>query len=100
VAVLPLPFSTMAQRWALRQELIRAYNPVFQRHEPLRAAGDLNGKVEELERKHQEQTAQVGLLLANMNKFFEPQPVAPRRRIGFLPQTPPSGRDAITENEN
>src|SRR5690242_12491193 len=25
VAVLPLPFSTMAQRWALRQELIRAY---------------------------------------------------------------------------
>jgi hypothetical protein len=100
VAVLPMPFSTSAQRWALRQELIRAYNPVFQAHEPPPAAGDLARKVDELERKHQEQTAQVGLLLVNMNKFFEPQPVPPRHRIGFVPQTAPSGRDAITENGN
>jgi hypothetical protein len=99
VAVLPMPFSTMAQRWALRQELMRAYNPVFQMHEPPPAAS-LAGKVEELERKHQEQTAQVGMLLANMNRFFEPQPVPPRRRIGFLPQTAPSGCHALTENGN
>jgi hypothetical protein len=100
VAVLPIPFSTMAQRWALRHELIRAYNPVFQGHEPPPAAGDLTRKVDELERKNQEQSAQVGLLLANMNRFFEPQAVPPRRRIGFLPQTAPSGRNVITENGN
>jgi hypothetical protein len=100
VAVLPMPFSTLAQRWALRQELIRAYNPVLQGHERPPAAGDLAHKVDELERKHQEQTAQVGLLLANMNRFFEPLTVPPRRRIGFVPQTAPSGCDAITENGN
>ena len=30
VAVLPMPFSTTAQRWALRNELLRAYNPISQ----------------------------------------------------------------------
>ena len=30
VCVYPMPFSTSAQRWALRHELISAYNPVCQ----------------------------------------------------------------------
>jgi hypothetical protein len=91
VAVLAMPFSTTSQRLALRNELIWAYNPPCQSngHTPPRA--DLARKLDELEKRHQEQTAQVMLLLANVNRIFEPQPEQPRRRsIGFLPQVEPA----------
>jgi len=87
VATLPLPFSTTAQRCSLLQELLWAYNPVCQTTLPKTAPHDLARKVEELEQRHQEQSAQFGLLLASINRFFEPQPEPPRRRIGFLPST-------------
>jgi len=87
IATLPMPFSTTSQRWALRNELLWAYNPMCQGPTPKTPPADLAHKVEELERKHQEQTAQFGLLLASINRFFEPQPVPPRRQIGFLPST-------------
>jgi hypothetical protein len=90
VSVLPMPFSTTSQRCALRSELIWAYNP------PCQAAGaetpraDLARKLEDLEKRHQEQTAQVMQLLANVNRIFEPQPEPRRRSIGFLPQAEPA----------
>jgi hypothetical protein len=87
VATLPLPFSTTAQRWALRSELLWAYNPVCQTDTPKTPPTDLAHKVNELEKRHQEQSAQFGMLLASLNQFFQPQPETPRRRIGFLPST-------------
>src|ERR1700722_19905116 len=47
VSVLPMPFSTTQQRWALRSELVWAYNPACQ---PAL-------KLAELDKKHQEQAA-------------------------------------------
>jgi hypothetical protein len=85
-AVLPMPFSTTAQRVALRDELVWAYNPAWQGNPGKAGPGELAGRVEELEKKHQEQTAQVLLLLSNMNMAFEPQSMPARRRIGFLPE--------------
>ncbi len=84
VAVLPLPFSTTAQRRAIRSELIRAYNPLLQMEEARASSGDLARKFDELEKKYQAQTAQLMLLLAG-NPPGETQ--RPRRRIGFVPQT-------------
>jgi len=86
VATLLVPFSTTVQRQALRDVLIRAYNPVWQRRGSERPI-DLERKLEELERRNEEQTNQFRLLLATLNKFFEPLPVPPRRPIGFA--TPP-----------
>jgi hypothetical protein len=60
VAVLPMPFSTTAQRRELRNELVWAYNPECQTGE----------------------TAP-----ANINQSFQPLPEMQRRRIGFMPQT-------------
>ena len=79
VSVLPLPFSTTQQRVVMRNELIWAYNP------PCQATGagpssDLAVKLAELEKKHQEQTAQMMQLLATMNA----EAPATRRRIGFI----------------
>jgi hypothetical protein len=86
VAVLPMPFSTTAERTAARDQLIWAYKPLCQENRsPSAATGELARKLEALEKKHEEQTNQVGLLLATVNRFFEPQPEPPRRRIGFLP---------------
>jgi hypothetical protein len=87
VATLPMPFSTTSQRCALRDELMWAYNPVCQTHTPKAPPQELARKVEQLEMRHQEQTAQFGMLLASINRLFEPQPEPPRRRIGFLPST-------------
>jgi hypothetical protein len=88
VAVLPLPFSTTAQRWALLQELVSAYNPAWQ------PAGirptELVEKLDELERRHHEQGAQLGRLRARAEGWLEPHP-APRRRIGFMPHVEPAG---------
>jgi hypothetical protein len=55
--------------------------------------------VDELEKQHREQTAQVLLLLSNMNRMFEPQPIPVRGRIGFLPDSAPAAGDLpSTEN--
>ena len=90
VAVLPMPFSTTAQRRELRNELVRAYNPECQHEGTLLPQGELATKLGDLEKKHQEQTAQVMLLLSNINQSFQPPPETPRRRIGFMPQTEPA----------
>src|SRR5580704_17765893 len=74
VSVLPMPFSTISQRCALRSELIWAYNHVCQADGAKTPSMDLVRKLDELERRHQEQTAQVMLLLANVNRILEPQP--------------------------
>ena len=63
VSVLPLPFSTSQQRWALCRELIWAYNPLHQQGVVRDPPPDLRAIVPSL---------------------AEPQPER-RRRIGFLP---------------
>jgi len=78
-----MPFSTTAQRLLLRNELVRAYNPpclVPSEHAP---PAELVRKLDELERRHQEETAELRLLFAGARTYLEPQP--PRRRIGFIP---------------
>ena len=81
-----MPFSTSAQRVQLNNELIWAYNPTWQAHAPT-SAGGFARKLDELERKHDEQTTQFRLLLASIGRLFEPG-VEPRRRpIGFVPLT-------------
>jgi hypothetical protein len=87
VSVFLMPFSTTTQRWALRNELVWAYNPPCQT-DGSASAGELARKVDELEKKNQEQTAQVTLLLASINKPAESRPDPARRRIGFLPSSP------------
>lgn len=88
VAVLPLPFSTTAQRWALLQELVSAYHPSWQPAQ-IRPT-ELVAKLEELERRHQEHGAQLGWLRASTDGWMDVKP-EPRRRIGFLPQIEPAG---------
>ena len=83
VSLLLMPFSTTAQRLGARDELVGAYNPDCQANSA-KTAGELAQRVDEMAREHQEQTAHVLLLLSNMNRFFEPQPVPQRRPIGFL----------------
>lgn len=97
VAVLPMPYSTAAQRRAVCKELIAAYNPAWQSNGLAMSTAQLAGKVEELETRQQEQSQQILSLLSYIGKFFEPQPVAPRRPIGFLPQMLPAEAGA-TEN--
>ena len=64
VSVLPLPYTTTAQRHELLHQLLAAYNPEFQREGNLPAPA----------------------LMANFAALYPPQqPEAPRRRIGFLP---------------
>lgn len=65
VAVLPLPYSTTAQRRELRNELVGAYNPEFQRE------GTLNP---------------VDEFVASHHHTYITAPEAPRRRIGFMPE--------------
>ena len=85
IAVLPLPFSTTAQRRALCHELVSAYNPQCQSGGHALPAADLAARLADLEKNHRAQTEQVMLLLTNLNQAFLPLPEAPRRRIGFLP---------------
>ncbi len=59
VALLPMPFSTTSQRWAIRHELVRAYHPLYQ--------------------------SDTGLPPGN-HMALESKAL-PRRRIGFMPQT-------------
>ena len=64
IAVLPLPFSTTGQRLIVRNELIWAYNPPCQIERAQSQPAELVAKLEELERRHQEQTAELRLLFA------------------------------------
>lgn len=82
-AVLPMPFSTSAQRRALRNELISAYNPTHQAHHP-HSVDELTRCVEELETRQYEQHAQIAGMLAHLCRLFEPLPVKPKRPIGFV----------------
>ena len=86
VSVLPMPYSTAAQRGALCKELIAGHNPACQRNGTMASAGDLARKVDELEMRQQEQSQQILSLLSHLAKLFGPQPVAPSKPIGFLPQ--------------
>jgi hypothetical protein len=84
MAVLPMPFSTTAQRWMLRNELIWAYNPPCSMPTAEGTAPtELVRKLDELERRHQEETAELRLLFASAHASLEPP--RPRRRIGFYP---------------
>jgi hypothetical protein len=83
VSVLPMPFSTTQQRLALRNELLLAYNPVCQTDAGRTPSRDLEFKLAELEKKHQEQTAQMMQLMAGINARAGAPPL-PRRRIGFV----------------
>jgi hypothetical protein len=94
VAVLPMPFSTVAQRRSLCRELIAAYNPAMQATGSIASTALLAERVEQLEDRQQEQNQQILSLLSYIGKLFEPQPVAPRRPIGFLPQLAPAGPQA------
>jgi len=91
ISVLPMPFTTTTQRCSLREELLSAYHPACQ-NTPGTVSSELAHKVDELERRHQEQNAQVMLLVAGVSRFFEPPPPSqPRRRIGFNPLAEQAG---------
>jgi hypothetical protein len=83
VSVLPMPFSTTAQRWILCSELVWAYNPPCSMPVAEAAPTELVRKLDELERRHQEETAELRLLFASAHASFEPPRT--RRRIGFYP---------------
>jgi hypothetical protein len=88
ISVLPMPFSTSAQRRALRNELVSAYNPICQAA-ATPSADELARRLDELETRQQEQNAQILSLLSRIANLFEPQAPGPRRPIGFLPQSAP-----------
>jgi hypothetical protein len=83
VAVLPMPFSTAAQRRAARNELIASYNPVWQAADGA-SREELSRRLDALEARQEEAHAQILGMLSHLCKLFEPQSVAPRRPIGFL----------------
>jgi len=86
VAMLPMPFSTTAQRTAVCNQLVWAYNPGCQAAGTNAPPSELARKLEELEKKHEEQSTYMQLLLASANKLLEPPPPErPRRQVGFLP---------------
>jgi len=80
VSLLPMPFSTTAHRWALRNELLWAYNPAWQAKEVRSTVIGLASQLGVTDKKpYPEEAAQV-------LQLFEPQPDRePRRRIGFVP---------------
>lgn len=90
VSVLPMPFSTAAQRWQMHNQLVSAYNPEGQTDGATLPHGELATRLSDLEKQHHDQAAQVMSLLATLNPSFQPRPEAPRRRIGFLPQAEPA----------
>ena len=88
LSVFALPFSTSAQRWALCAELIRAYNPSTQPGDALTPPTELVRRLDDLEKKHHEQTAQLMWLRASAENLMGSLPE--RRRIGFLPEILPA----------
>jgi hypothetical protein len=93
VSALAMPFSTSGQRSEARSQLVWAYNPVWQATGGSPVQSELAHKLDALEKKHEEQTTQLRLLLASLNRLFEPPTQPQRRTIGFL--TPPA---AAVEN--
>ena len=89
VSVLPMPYSTGAQRRTLCNELIAAYNPACQTNGTVVSVVELARKVDELDTRQQEQSQQILSLLAHLGALLGPQPVGPRKPIGFLPQLAP-----------
>jgi hypothetical protein len=97
ISVLPMPFSTQAQRRALCKELIASYNPAWQANGfNVATTAELAYRVHELEARQQEQGQQILSLLTYIEKLFGPQPVAPRRPVGFLPTLPAA--PSVTES--
>jgi hypothetical protein len=92
VSTLALPFSTSAQRCALRNELIEAYNPISQAEGARTSSRELARKLDAIEVRQHEQNTQIIALLHQLNRIFEPQPVPARRPIGFV--TPGTGNSA------
>ncbi|HKE24704.1 MAG TPA: hypothetical protein VKB88_20225 [Bryobacteraceae bacterium] len=88
ISILPMPFSTSAERRALRHELVSAYNPVCQAT-GTPSADELARKLDDLETRQHEQNAQILALLSYFARLFEPQPLSARRPIGFRPQPVP-----------
>jgi hypothetical protein len=98
VSALPIPFSTTAQREAIRSGLVSAYNPACHTHARATvAAGDLTYQLATVEKKQEEHAAQLHLLLDGFNKIFGPQPEPPHRPIGFLPLSRPGHHAGSTE---
>ena len=97
VATLALPFSTTAQRCALCNELVQAYNPVFQPDATQTSVWELARKLEAIEFHQHEQNKQIIALLHQLNRILEPQPVPPRRPIGFLARLTGSSSAEATE---
>jgi hypothetical protein len=87
VSVLPMPFSTTAQRLALRNELLGAYNSAWQAKEVRGGGAGLANQLGVMNTKpYPEQAAEILLHLTGVNKLLDPQPERePRRRIGFVP---------------
>ena len=94
VSTLPMPYSTAAQRRAICNELIAGYNPACQANGTMASAHEMARKIDELDARQQEQSQQILSLLAQLGTLFGPQPVAPRRPIGFVPQLASSGAGA------
>ena len=92
VSALPMPFSTSAERAEVRNQLVWAYNPVWQASVGSAVHSELAFKLVELEKKHEEQTTQLRLLMASVTRLFEPQAEPKRyRTIGFTPPPQPTG---------
>lgn len=83
VSAFPMPFSTTAQWLALLDQLIRAYNPPSLVPLAQMLPTDLVRKLDELERRHHEEAAELRLLFAGARDSLQPE--TPRRRIGFIP---------------
>jgi len=96
VSALAMPFSTSSQRSEILNQLVWAYNPVCQANSSSAPRSELAHKLDELERKHEEQTTQLRLLLASVGRFFEPQAEPKRRPIGFMPEAYTSRKFADT----
>jgi hypothetical protein len=90
VSVLPMPYSTAAQRRALCNDLIASHNPAWQGTRTAVPVEELACKVDELAARQQEQSQQILSLLAHLAKLFAPQPVGPRKPIGFLAELAPA----------
>ena len=90
VSVLPMPYSTAAQRRALCDELIAAHNPAWQSNRTMVSAAALARKVVELEARQWEQSQQILALLTHLGKLFEPTQAGPRKPIGFLSELAPA----------
>jgi hypothetical protein len=84
VATLTLPFSTAAERYALRNEFIESYSPIFQVEAARTSTRELAQKLDAIEARQREQNAHIMALLTQLNRIFEPQPLPARRPIGFV----------------